>query len=57
MIKEEVINKEGSWAYFDEASQGASPIGGVGDILHLFDSHWIKFKAGLGHPQIIKQNY
>jgi hypothetical protein len=47
-LKEEVINKAIPWAYFDGASQGSPPKGGVGGILYLSSNHCISFKAGIG---------
>jgi ribonuclease HI len=44
----EVIDKTGSWAYFDGAAQRKPPIGGAGGILYLSDSHFLKFKVGIG---------
>ena len=34
--------------YFDEASQGEPPLGGVGGIIYFFISHTISFKVGIG---------
>jgi ribonuclease HI len=36
------------WAYFDGASQGNPPVGGLGGILYLSSNHNIAFKAGIG---------
>ena len=36
IIVEEFIDKSGSWAYFDGASQGKLSMGGAGGIIHFF---------------------
>jgi hypothetical protein len=46
--KEEVINKDIPWAYFDGASQGNPPKGGSRGILYLSSNHSIAFKVGIG---------
>lgn len=45
---EEVIDKSGSWLYFDGAAQGSPSMCGAGGVVFLLDFHYIKFKAGLG---------
>jgi len=45
---EEMINKNLPWVYFDGASQGTPPKGGVRIILYLSQNHSIKFKYGIG---------
>jgi len=45
---EEVIDRTGAWVFFDGASQGEPAVGGAGGILHLLDTHFFKFAAGLG---------
>ena len=42
------IDQPKSWTYFDGASQGESPVGGVGGILNTYELHIINFKVGIG---------
>jgi ribonuclease HI len=48
IIVEESIDKTGSWAYFDGATQGDPLVRGVEGILFIFKSHFFKFKAIFG---------
>jgi hypothetical protein len=44
----EIIDMKFHGTYFDGASQGTPPRGGVGGILFLSQNHSLKFKAGIG---------
>jgi hypothetical protein len=46
--KEEVINKDIPWAYFDGALQGSLLREDSGGILYLSSNHSISFKVGIG---------
>jgi ribonuclease HI len=48
-IIEEVIDRSGSWLYFDGATQGNPLVCGAGGIIYISESHTVKFRAGLGH--------
>jgi hypothetical protein len=46
---EEVIDRFGSWLYFDGATQGNPLVCGVGGIIYISESHTVNFRASLGH--------
>jgi ribonuclease HI len=48
-IIEEVIDRSGSWLYFDGETQGNPLVCGEGGIIYISESHTMKFRAGLGH--------
>ena len=43
-----VIDKSTLWEFFYEASQGEPTISGAGGVIHLYETHKISFKLGLG---------
>jgi hypothetical protein len=44
IVVNEMIDKSMAWAYFDGATQHKPLVGGVEEVLLLFDSIFIKFK-------------
>jgi hypothetical protein len=48
VIREEQINKSGTWAFFDGESQEDPFVYGVSEVLNLFYDHFLKFNIGLG---------
>jgi ribonuclease HI len=48
-IIEEVIDRSGSWLYFDGATQGNLLVCGAGGIIYISESHTVKLRVGLGH--------
>jgi hypothetical protein len=53
--KEEVINMDIPWAYFDGASQGNPLVGGLGGILYLSSNHTHSFQRWhwVGNKQLL----
>lgn len=43
----EAIKKTGFWAYFNSAAHGDPSEEGSGGVLHLSETHYIKYKAAL----------
>ena len=49
------INKEIPWAFFDRASQGDPPLGGVGAVIFFFATKKTKIKYAMGHASNNKE--
>ena len=48
IIRDPKINREIPWAFFDEASQGEPPLGGVGAVIHVTSKRKIMIKYAMG---------
>ena len=56
-IREPKINKEMPWAFFDGASQGDPPLGGVGAVIFFFATKKKKIKYAMGHASNNKEEF